>query len=128
MKSTSVSKPVERLFPFALRARIVVPGRETLWRMRRKLHFLLLTTDLSAKSREQIARDFAGVPVMERFTAAEIEGFFGYGNTKVLGFTKSSLAASILRELRAAASAESAPSPVAAEPDAPAQKQEIPAP
>lgn len=102
MSRKPTAKPVERLFPFALRAAIVIPGRDALRRMRRRLLFLLVTTDLSENSREAVRRDFAGLPLIERYTAADLERFFNLRNTKVVGFKKSALAQSILVELRAA--------------------------
>ena len=94
------AKTVERLYPFALRAAILVPGREALQRTRKKLLFVLLTTDLSANSRQDVLGDFRGLPFVERYTAADVERFFHLHNTKVIGFKKSALAASILRELK----------------------------
>lgn len=38
---------VERMYPFVLRARILVVGREALSRLKGKLHFVLITRDLS---------------------------------------------------------------------------------
>ena len=47
------AKPVERLFPFVLRARILLVGRETLLRSKSKLHFVLIpTTCLSRAERK----------------------------------------------------------------------------
>ncbi len=39
------AKPVERLFPFVLRSRNLLAGRETLLRSKGKLHFVLITTN-----------------------------------------------------------------------------------
>ena len=100
MRRQPANKPVERLFPFARRAAVIVAGRETLRRIRRKLGFLLVTTDLSANSRERVLRDFDGLPVIPRYTAADVERFFGLKNTKIVGFKKSSITKSILDELR----------------------------
>jgi hypothetical protein len=93
------SKPVERLFPFALRAGLLVVGREVLWRLRKRIHFVLLTTDLSANSLQEIRRDFAEVTLVQRYISADLEGFFKVRGTKVVGFKKSALARSLLREL-----------------------------
>jgi len=93
-------KPVERLFPFAVRSRIVVPGRAAMARQQRKLLFILITTDLSAKSREQMQRDFAPLPVVEHYTSAEVETFFHFRGAKVLGFLRSALAQALLKELK----------------------------
>jgi hypothetical protein len=53
MKAQSSAKPVERLFPFALRARILIVGREALLRSKSRLHFILITHDLSENSRKK---------------------------------------------------------------------------
>jgi hypothetical protein len=58
-KKAPPAKPVERLFPFVLRARILIIGRETLSRSKGKLHFVLITEDLSENSREAILAEFA---------------------------------------------------------------------
>jgi hypothetical protein len=97
---TDSSKPVERLFPFVLRSRILIVGRETLWRLRGKLHFILITTDTSANSREEILKGFADYPVIEHYVSADLERFFGLRGTKVIGFRKSALAQSIYSELK----------------------------
>ena len=101
MTKTSIpAKPVERLFPFVLRARILIAGRETLLRSRRRLHFLLIATDLSEQSRKEVLSDFAHYPVVQRYTSAELEHFFGLKGKRVLGFAKSGLAQSIYAELK----------------------------
>src|SRR5215475_2982212 len=92
--------PVERLFPFALRARILLVGRETLLRSKSKLHFILITDDLSEQSRKEILSEFAHYPIVQRYTSAELEQFFGVQGTKVLAFTKSGLAQSIYAEMK----------------------------
>jgi len=99
-KIPTPAKPVERLFPFALRARILIPGRETLLRSKRRLHFVLITDDLSEQSRSEVLSDFAHYPVIQRYTSAELEHFFRLKGTKVLGFAKSSLAQSIYAEMK----------------------------
>jgi len=47
VKEPGIKKPVERMFPFVLRARILIPGRDVLRRSKRNLHFVLVTRDLS---------------------------------------------------------------------------------
>src|ERR1051326_4942218 len=47
MNSQAPSRPVERLFPFVLRSRNLLVGRDTLRRSKRKLHFVLITRDTS---------------------------------------------------------------------------------
>ena len=95
------AKPVERLFPFVLKSRILLVGRDTLRRSKSKLHFVLITTDLSEGSRSEILSDFSHYPVVQRYTSAELEEFFGVKGAKVVGFAKSSLAQSIYAELKA---------------------------
>jgi hypothetical protein len=99
-------KPVERLFPFVLRAGIVITGRDHLRRQRRRLQFLLISTDISENSRREILNDFPELPVLRRFSSAEIEQHFHFKNTKAIGFKKSALALSIWREFKAAVPAE----------------------
>jgi len=94
------AKPVERMFPFVLRARILMVGRDTLRRSKGKLHFVLVTEDLSESSRAEVLKDFAHYPVVQRYTSAELEQFFRLKGTKVVGFAKSGLAQSIYAELK----------------------------
>jgi len=92
--------PVERLFPFVLRSRALLVGREVLRRSKRKLHFVLITTDLSANGRTEILRDFAPYPIVEHYTSEDLKSFFGVTGAKVVGFQKSGLAQSIYAELK----------------------------
>src|SRR3954469_14594151 len=87
-------KAVERLFPFVVRTRKFLVGRERLARSKSKLHFILITSDISAGSRDEISREFSSYPIVQRYTAAELEQFFAVRNAKVIGFAKSSLAKS----------------------------------
>ena len=91
---------MERLFPFVLRSRILLVGRDTLQRSKSRLHFVLITRDLSEKSRAQVLADFAHYPVVQLYTSAELEQFFGIKGAKVIGFQKSDLAQSIYAELK----------------------------
>jgi hypothetical protein len=100
-KKQKAAGPVERLFPFVLRARALLVGRETLQRSRRQLHFVLITTDLSENSRAEILRDFADYPIVQRYTAGDLERHFRVHGAKVIGFKKSGLAKSIYSELKA---------------------------
>jgi len=93
-------KPVERLFPFALRSRVLIVGRETLARSKSKLHFILVTTDLSENSVKETLQKYSYYPIVQRYTSVEIEKFFGLKSTKILGFQKSDLAKSIYAELK----------------------------
>ena len=99
-KDQDTVKPVERLFPFVLRARILLVGRETLLRSKSKLHFVLITNDLSEQSREEILSEFAHYPIVQRYTSAQLEQFFGLKGAKVLAFAKSGLAQSIYAEMK----------------------------
>lgn len=93
-------KSVERLFPFVLKARALIVGRDTLERSKSRLHFILITTDISENSREQILTEYSHYPVVQCYTEADIEKFFALKGTKVLGFAKSGLAQSIYAELK----------------------------
>ena len=75
-------------------------GRDTLARSKSNLHFVLITEDISENSREQILRDYAHYPVVQHYTEADLEKFFGLKGTKVLGFAKSGLAQSIYAEMK----------------------------
>ena len=100
MKKQGTAKPVERLFPFVLRSRILLVGRYTLRRSKSRLHFVLITRDLSEPTRAEVLSDFAHYPVVQHYTSAELEQFFGLKGTKVIGFEKSGLAQSIYAELK----------------------------
>lgn len=99
-KDAAGTRPVERLFPFVLRARILIVGRETLLHSKSKLHFILITDDLSEQSRKEVLSEFAHYPVVQRYTSADVEQFFGLKGTKVIGFAKSGLAQSIYAEMK----------------------------
>jgi hypothetical protein len=101
MKKQNPAQPVEQLFPFVLRSRILMVGRDTLARGKSKLHFVLITHDLSKTSRAGILSDFAHYPVVQHYTSEELEKFFGIKGAKVIGFQKSSLAQSLYAELKA---------------------------
>ena len=100
MKKQGTAKPVERLFPFVLRSRILLVGRDTLRRSKSRLHFVLITSDLSEPTRAEVLSDFAHYPVVQHYTSAELEQFFGLKGPKVIGFEKSGLAQSIYAELK----------------------------
>jgi hypothetical protein len=94
-------KPVERLFPFVLRARLLLVGAEALQRGKGKLHFVLVTNDLAEGSLNKILENFADYPIVRKYVSADLEKWFGVHNAKVLGFRKSTLAQSIYAELKA---------------------------
>jgi ribosomal protein L7Ae-like RNA K-turn-binding protein len=95
------ARPVERLFPFVLRAGILLIGREKLRHNKGKLHFVLITGDIAESVRAEILLDFKHYPVVQHFSAADLEKFFGIKGAKAIGFAKSGLAQSIYAELKA---------------------------
>jgi len=100
MKNPAPAKAVERLFPFVLRTRTLLVGRDTLRRSKGRLHFVLITRDLSENSRDQILEDFAHYPIVQHYAEADLEKFFHIEGAKVIGFAKSGLAQSIYAELK----------------------------
>jgi hypothetical protein len=100
MKKQSPERPVERLFSFVLRSRILMVGRATLARSKSKLHFVLITDDISETSRVEILSDFGHYPVVQHYAAGDLEKFFGIKGAKVIGFEKSGLAQSLYAELK----------------------------
>ena len=93
-------KSVERLFPFLVRAKKLIVGRETLAHSRRRLHSILIATDISENSKNEILREFSDYPILQKYTSAQFEQFFGVRHAKVLGLEKSSIARSIYAELK----------------------------
>ena len=91
---------VERLFPFVIKTRALLVGRDTLRANKGKLHFVLITTDIAETSREEVLRDFTHYPVVQHFTGADFEKFFNVKGAKAVGFAKSGLAQSIYAELK----------------------------
>jgi len=93
-------KNVERLFPFVVKTRGLLIGRDTLRANNNKLHFVLITEDIAESSREEVLKDFSHYPVVQHFSGADLEKFFGIKGAKAVGFTKSGLAQSIYAELK----------------------------
>ena len=100
MSDGGSTRSVERLFPFVLRAKILMIGRETLRANKGKLHFVLITEDISESVRGEILLDFKHYPVVQHYGPADLEIFFGIKGAKTIGFTKSGLAQSIYAELK----------------------------
>ena len=94
-------KNVERLFPFVLKTRALVVGRDRLHANKGKLHFILITTDIAETNRAEVLKDFMHYPVVQHFKAADFEKFFAVKGAKAVGFMKSGLAQSIYAELKA---------------------------
>ncbi len=101
LSNPDATNPVARLFPFVLRARLLLVGRDKLKRSKSKLHFVLITEDIAEGIRAEVLADFTHYPVVQHFTAADLERFFGIRGAKVIGFAKSGLAQSIYAELKA---------------------------
>lgn len=91
---------VERLFPFVMKTKALVIGRDSLFANKGRLHFVLITTDIAETSREEVLKNFAHYPVVQHFTQADLEKFFNVKGAKAVGFTKSGLAQSIYAELK----------------------------
>ena len=100
MKKQNPTRPVERLFSFVLRSRILIVGRDTLARNKSRLHFVLITHDISETGRAKILSDFSHYPVVQHYTSEELEKLLGIKGTKVIGFEKSGLAQSLYTELK----------------------------
>ena len=100
MADEASGRSVERLFPFVLRARILLIGRDTLRTNKGKLHFVLITEDISETVRAEILEDFKHYPVVQHYGPVDLEKFFGIKGAKTVGFTKSGLAQSIYAELK----------------------------
>ena len=100
MNSEPAGKSVERLFPFVLKSRILLIGRDTLRRSKSKLHFILITTDISEGSRAEILTDYSHYPVVQKYSSGDLDKFFGVKGAKVVGFAKSGLAQSIYAEMK----------------------------
>jgi len=100
MKNKGPARPVERLFPFVLRSRNLLVGSDTLRRSKSRLHFVLITRDISETCRAEILSDFVHYPVVQHYTAADLARFFRIQEAKVIGFEKSDLAKSLYAELK----------------------------
>ena len=100
MKRQEKIQAPEILFGFALRARILIVGRDNLAREKNRLQFILITRDISKNSLEKILWDFRHYPVVQDYTTVDLEEFFGMKSTKVIGFRKSDLARSLYAALK----------------------------
>jgi hypothetical protein len=75
-------------------------GREVIFRNRHRLQFVLITEDIADRSKEEILESFHHYPIVQCYSAEDLEKFFQAKNAKVIGFVKSSLATSVYRELK----------------------------
>jgi hypothetical protein len=112
MSGDGSTRSVERLFPFVLRAKILMIGRDTLARNKGKLHFVLITEDISEGVRAKILVEFKHYPVVQHYLPADLEKHFGIKGAKTIGFKKSGLAQSIYAELKEHRINKPAPKPV----------------
>lgn len=85
---------LEKLAPFARRAKCAINGRGKLLLQQRRLAFVLLAEDLAENSRRQMLRTLA-CPVYQALTGDEIQRLFGLENTKILGFLNGGLASQL---------------------------------
>jgi hypothetical protein len=93
-------KNVARLFPFVLKTRSLIIGRDSLRANKGKLHFVLITEDIAESSREEVLKNFTHYPVVQHFTSADLEKYFNVRGARAVGFLKSGLAQSIYAELK----------------------------
>jgi ribosomal protein L7Ae-like RNA K-turn-binding protein len=93
-------KDVARLFPFVLKTRGLLVGREALHANKGHLHFVLIAEDIAEASKAEVLKDFAYYPIVQHFTAEDLAKFFNVKGAKAVGFTKSGLAQSIYAELK----------------------------
>ena len=100
MNEPGAEKPVERLFPLAVSFQKLIVGRDNVSRSKSRLHFVLITTDISEAGRTDILAEFAHYPVVQRYTGPELEQLFQVKSVKVIGFQKSDLAKSIYAQLK----------------------------
>jgi hypothetical protein len=100
MSTEPLPPPVERLFPLVLRSRILIVGRENIRRSKSKLHFVLITRDISENSREEMLKTFVHYPVVQHYMSSDLEQFFALKGAKVIGFAKSTLAQTLYAELK----------------------------
>jgi len=100
MKAAASPEAVEKMFPFVLIGKFLVVGREALRNNKGRLHFVLIATDIIEAHREEVLRDLRHYPIVQHYTAAQLENFFQCKGAKAIGFTKSGLAQSIYAELK----------------------------
>jgi len=102
--SESTDEPAKdpaRLYSFARRARVLVRGRHAVCNARKRIQFVLVTTDISARSRREIVGQCKGIPMIEYMCTDEVERHFGMENTRIVGFLKSPIGKSLMDELSA---------------------------
>lgn len=91
---------VENLFGFVKRTHNFIVGRDNLYRLKKKLKFLLITEDISENSLKRMKQDFEDIPIIQHYLSEDLEVFFQVTKTKIIGFKKSSLSDSIFLALK----------------------------
>ena len=91
---------VERMFPFVLRTRGLLVGRDTLRANKSRLHFVLITNDIAESSRLEVLADFSHYPIVQHYSGLDLEQHFKIKGARTIGFVKSGLAQSIYAELK----------------------------
>jgi hypothetical protein len=89
----------EKLSPFMLRAGIIEVGRDRLKQVAHKLAFLLVTEELSFNSLQELLTSF-DCPIYRCLTALDVEKYFHYRGTKVLGFRRCDLSVQLVKALK----------------------------
>ena len=91
---------VERLFTFAKRAAVLMPGFDNIKGKKSDLHFVLVTTDIAENSLKKVLAEFQHYPIIQAYDSEGIEAHFDLHNCKILGFAKSDIAKSIYQEMK----------------------------
>lgn len=86
---------LDTLLAFSKRSRNFILGRESIYRKRHQLHFVLVTQDLSENSRKEILYKFQHYPVVRFGNSDSICKALGIHGAKVIGFTKGGLSKSL---------------------------------
>lgn len=95
---TPAEDKVERLFPFVLRARVLLVGQRAVLRSKSCLQFVLITRDISDRGRSEALRKLKHYPVVQCLRSADIERHFDLRGVRLLGFRKSGLSKSLYAE------------------------------
>lgn len=91
---------LDTLLAFSKRSRNFILGRESIYRKRHQLHFVLATQDLSENSRKEILYKFQHYPVVRFGKSESICNALGIHGAKVIGFTKGGLSKSLYEILK----------------------------
>ena len=97
---SGVTKDVQRLFPFAKRSAIIIVGRHKMYHDQNRIAFVLVATDISDNSMQELEKNMPRTPVVQKFSSEELKIHFDQDNAKMIAFKKSDLASSILAELK----------------------------